>query len=322
VKLPCLLPGISSREYHSDIWGSKVDPTFSRTAAFNILSRSPLAAYAHHPKLGGLAAIEDDEEPATDSESEERDHGSIYHELLLGGGESFVILPYDNFRTKDARAKRDVARADGLIPVCEPKWQAIRATADRMRETLIKGGVNLGECEKEATLLWETENEIEEQFIGHGLKLRCKARTDLLDMDGPRIKIQDLKIKEYINLGAFMRTIDRFGLDIQAACYVEAVEAVYPKMAGRVDYEFVLLEKKPPYDLAVIPADKVLLAIGGMKWRMAKLRWSRCLATGRWPGIGRVDAQVPPYILAETVGRFVGEFGSDSLPSWLSAEED
>lgn len=320
MKLPCLLPGISNREYHADVWGSKADPTFSRTAAFNILSRSPLAAYAHHPKLGGLAE-NDDEELATDSESEERDHGSIYHELLLGGGESFVMLEHDNFRTKIARAERDAARADGLIPICKPKWQAIRATADRMRETLINGGVNLGECEKEATLLWETENEIEEQFVGHGSKLRCKARTDLLEMDGPRIKIQDLKIKECINVVAFMRTIDRFGLDIQAACYVEAVEAVYPKMAGRVDYEFVLLEKKAPYDLAIIPADKVLLAIGGMKWRMAKARWARCLATGQWPGIGRVDVQVPPYILVETVRQFVEEFGSDALPSWLSPEE-
>lgn len=313
---PSLLDDIDAKNYHGDIWGSRERPTFSRSMAVKLLNRSPKAAFAAHPKLGGHIGDEDDEpeEEATEDRSEDAEHGSIYHELLLGGGKQFVVLAHENFRTKAARAERDAALAEGLIPVAEPKWQGIRHVADRMRESLVAAGINLAECRREVTALWESENEHEPRS---GAPIRCKARLDGLDDNYSVVIIRDLKVCKYISKRGFLRGMEYYGHDIQAASYVEAVEAAWPKMAGRIRFEFLLIEKKPPYDVAIIPADKIMLAMGLMKWRIAKLQWAQCLATGKWPGMGRVDIAIPPYLLAEATAKFIEAFGPEQLPDWL-----
>lgn len=336
---PTLLSGIPAADYHGDIWGSRERPTFSRSIAVELLQRSPKHAYARHPKLGGKPAVDDDEDEPDDGEpaesTEDRDHGSLYHNLLLGGGKDFEIIDADSFRTKVAKEKRDAALAAGKVPVIEAKWQGMRRIADHVRVGLTEAGISLADNEREVVALWEGENELAGVYgtaldahlpgdPGAPLKsrkdgeapIRCKAMLDLVELPQrlERAVITDLKIVKYINTNAFVRSMDRFGLDIQSSMYVEALETIRPDLAGRVKFQFALVEKKAPYDVAIIEADKMLLAIGNMKLRVARARWARCLATGQWPGVGRAEVHFPPYILSDAVAQYVAEFGTDSLP--------
>lgn len=346
---PTLLSDIPASDYHGDIWGSRERPTFSRSIAVELLQRSPRHAYARHPKLGGRVAVEDDEDEPDDGESAEstegRDHGSLYHNLLLGGGNDFeVIEGFDNFLKKEARAKRDAAVAAGKIPIIAAKWQAIRRISDRMKIGLVEAGISLAESNREVVALWESEGEREVDpcpscggsglrddrpcrqcenigtVSGKGEPIRCKAMMDLVyyrvHNNGPYAAaiITDLKVVKQVSTNAFVRSLDRFGYDMQAAFYIEGIEAIYPDLAGRVKFQFALVEKRPPYDVAIIQADKMLLAIGSMKLRVARARWVRCLATNAWPGVGHFSPHIPPYMLNDAVSQFVSEFGTDALP--------
>lgn len=346
--VPGLYDGISATDYHADIWGSRELPTFSRGMACAILE-SPLEAWARHPKLGGInnGEVEEDEDAGHDEpeeRNENRETGSIYHELLLGGSAACVPVPFKDFRTNAAKAARAEIEAQGGIAVAEPRWLGILHVKDRITESLVAAGVNLADSRKEVTALWYEWQEIEggqpeygdprghlsgdvhapmkSQPVVEHHELPCKARIDLLDDDGPRVIITDLKIRRDLKVATFCRNLDRYGLDIQAAVYTLAIEQLLPKMAGRVEFRFALAQKIRPYDVAIVPAGKSILALGEMKWRLAKLKWIERLRAGQWPGVGLCEpAQAEPWQFRSIVAQYIEAFGEGALPDFLQEGE-
>lgn len=314
--VPGLYDKIDAADYHADIWGSRELPTFSRGMACAILE-SPLEAWSRHPKLGGVNNGEADE-PEEDGHdepeerNENREAGSIYHELLLGGSAACIPVPFKDFRTNAAKAARAEIEAQGGIAVAEPKWLGILHVKDKITESLVAAGVNLADSRKEVTALW---NEPTPQFA----LIPCKARIDLLDDDGPKkIIITDLKIRRELKVATFCRNLDRYGLDIQAAVYTMAVERINPRMAGRVEFRFALAQKVRPYDVAIVPVGKSLLALGEMKWSLAKIKWAESLQAGQWPGVGLCEpAQAEPWQFRSIVAQYIEAFGESALPDFL-----
>lgn len=293
---PQLLRGVDHASYHQDLFEGP--PRFSRSIAVRLLQQSPLHAHAAHPRLGGQAVEElEEDEDAVPGEAPKPwvERGGLLHGLLLGHGADIVevyihgdkkkgedpalLYPAPSFATKESREIRDAARAAGKLPVIPAKLAAAKVSAMAIRASLARYGIHLEAYEPEATALWDSEG------------VASKARTDLLLL--ARGELLDFKVVDRINIRAFEAGVERYGLDIQASAYVEAVEACHPPLAGRVSLEFVLVERLPPYDVAVVPLSPALVDLGGQKWRRARGIWRQCLESGVWPGFGRQEPIQP-----------------------------
>jgi hypothetical protein len=287
-----LLKGVSHTDYiKDDLPGS---PRFSRSAAKDIL-QSPLICYSRHPKLGN--APEDDEE---EDEKEDRKSGSIYHELLLGGGLGLAVCDYKDFRTDAAKADKALALKNGLVPIVRAKYEAALVHARAMRKRLEEEGIVLAEFETEVTGLWD-----------HG-ETPCKTRLDALKLGEGRIV--DLKCVKSVSLKSFDNRIPVDRLEIQAFTQIAAVEAAHPAIAGRIKHDFAIIQHVPPYDVMIASLHPTNLSLGEMRWNRALKLWRRCLASGNWPGIGRVpDIEAREWQLTEELAITTTASGD---PAW------
>lgn len=68
---------------------------------------------------------------------------------------------------------------------------------------------------------------------------------------------------------------------IQAALYVKHVGLL---TQSEPDWWWVFVEKKPPYDINVLPIDRDTLLCGMDEVESALERWTRCVRADNWPG--------------------------------------
>lgn len=284
-----LLKGVSHHDYHADALPDS--PRFSRSAAVKML-QSPLACYSWHPKLGNVP--EDAEE---EDEKEDRKAGSIYHELLLGGGLGLAVCDVDAFRSNEAKRMKAEALKNGLLPIVRAKYEATLVHARAMRKRLEEEGIILAEYETEVTGLWH-----------HG-ETPCKTRLDGLKLAAGQII--DLKCTKVVSRKSFENRIAKDGLDIQAFTQIAAVEAAHPAIAGRIQHDFVVVQCVPPYDIMIVPLLPSKLSLGESRWKRALKRWRSCLASGQWPSMGRVPGiEATPYELQQ-------ELEQAGDPGWM-----
>lgn len=268
-----LLKGVSHESYHQDdLPGS---PHFSRGVAVRLLNQSPLHAWQAHPKLGA-APEEVEEDPQKQARKE---MGALIHLLLLGGGQRVALCDYKDWRTDASKADRQKARSNGLLPVLKVKHEHAKEVCRQIEKRLESLGIILAEHETEVTALWDFDP-------GDLLPpIPSKGRLDMLML--ARGEIHDLKIVDAINLKSFEWGIKPYGLDIQASMYTNAVETVHKEIAGRVSFDFLLCERLPPYDVAIVPLAPSKMSLGETRARRAAGIWRRCLASGKWGGFGR-----------------------------------
>ena len=115
-------PGIydlTAAEYHAD---PCVAPSLSSGVAWELLTRSPLHAWAKHPRLNP------DFEP---DHSAKFDLGTAAHTLILGKGDQIHVIDAPDYRTKEAQGQRATAILDGKTPLLT--WQYERAVVMRDR---------------------------------------------------------------------------------------------------------------------------------------------------------------------------------------------
>lgn len=295
-----LRKGVEHAAYHADdLEGS---PRLSRSIAVRLLQQSPLHAHAAHPKLGGQPI----EEPEEDAQVQARlDTGSLLHLLLLGAGAQVAVIDFNDWRKDAAKAAREEARANGLLPVLAGKYYAAQETVRAIRKSLERYGIVGGAYEPEVTGLWESTGGV-----------ASKVRMDWLSLAAGRIL--DIKVVERINLRAFEASVERYGLDIQASVYPEAVMTAKPELAGRVGLEFLLVEKLPPHDAAIVPLSPALVDLGAQKWRRACGIWKRCLELDAWPGFGRcAPIEARPWQLEQ---EFTATLSATGEPAWSKEE--
>lgn len=294
-----LLAGIPHERYHQDDLPGA--PHFSRGTAVRILSQSPLRAYHDHPRLGGSTL---EEEP-----TEALDKGSIIHALLLGSGADYVIADprFADWRKKEAQAFRDEARAAGKIPLLNHIAAELVEAAKRIAERLQSEGIavgfdssRIGNLATELTALWDDDG------------TPCKGRLDLYRPGW----IGDLKVQRNLAVSQFEFTVKRHGLDIQSFGYTSAIEHIHPELAGRMAFEWIVVERKPPYDVCLIPAGPTILSLGESRWKRALAIWRECLASGKWPGLGRIaPLEARPYDLEV---EFTAAVAAAGEASWIT----
>ena len=243
---------ISPDEYHAL-------PGLSSTIAKTLLARSPAhakAAVGKKPTKG-------------------MDRGTIIHRLLLGKGKDYQVVQHENWTTKDAKTKRDEARALGLVPVLAHDLEDYCTAAEAIRVQLADRDVILDGA-SELAIQWEEQTK-------HGV-VQCRGMLDHCWLDAGLIL--DLKITEDAAPSAIERTAENFGYAIQAAAYTRALTALDPTLAGRVKFLFAFCEPDAPYAINMTTPDGVFREIGERRWQRAVDSWAECQARGVWPTYG------------------------------------
>lgn len=127
----------------------------------------------------------------------------------------------------------------------------------------------LAEGVRETTLWW----------IDPETGVLCKGRPDFISEKWGLI---DLKTTMDARQDAFLRDIRKYDYDLQVGHYCAGARAT---QVCRSDvFTFIVIEKDPPYEIAVYPAGASILARGERQREKATKLFAECKRTNIWPG--------------------------------------
>lgn len=220
--------------------------------------------------------------------------GQLLHAIVLQPNtvdDMFAFAPECDRRTREGKtlwADFEVYARDKTV-VTPDMVDAVEGMHDKLLsndfvQKLLNG-------EKEVPYFWTDELTGEE----------CKCRADCItNINGLDI-IVDLKTAECAETDTFMRHAVKYGYDLQAAMYSEGVRKYTGKECAFV---FVVIEKKPPYAINILQADKAFITHGFDMFRELLGIYHDCKQTGNWYGyLGKHNIinslELPPYIAKE-----------------------
>lgn len=170
-------------------------------------------------------------------ESKAIDIGQTVHLLALGGEDNYVISPYDNFRTKEAREWREQQREAGHYILSQLEVDIAKGIAENIKKHPRSNGLLIGEgVQHEVELYANTDN---------GVSLRGKA--DALKIGKGRNTCTIVDLKTTSQFDSFKYRAQRYHYDLQAANYTKIAAASLGVDAGSVDYWFCVAETVAPY---------------------------------------------------------------------------
>lgn len=245
----------------------------------------PEADYRARPELSSTEARKILESPAKyqhrkqagEEHRDTFDFGHAVHALVLGVGREVAVIDADDWRTKDARAAKEEAYANGQTPMLAKDWARAREMANAVHDHPV------------AALLLDPERGTVEQsafWTDPATGVRCRCRFDKLpplDTLGRFIAV-DYKTAAAADVRSFGSAAASFGYVMQAPWYLDACRV----LLGRDDaaFVFVVQEKDPPFLVNVIELDPASLRIGRERNRRAREVFAECTASGVWPGYG------------------------------------
>lgn len=269
--------------YHGDC---AIGPSVSGSGLVTIEQRSPAHYWTgsyHNPKR---------EEIDTTAMS----FGRAAHAWVLGEPEfnkHFVISPYDNFRTKEARAWRD-EQTRTVIRV--EQLDAIKAMAETILKTpLIQNAFLDGKPEQ--SLIWKDKE------TGIWLKSRPDWLPNKLQY------VPNYKSARSSRPDDFCRAAYELGYHQGAALCIDGLREVLGWK--NPSYYFVAQEKEPPYVATLIVMRDTDIDWGRLQNRRALRTLARCLDAGEWPGYaaGAVEIEMPAWAEKKLLDRHeAGEF--------------
>ena len=254
-------------------------PAISRSELFKI-SESPekFKYYREHPEESTPALV----------------FGQLFHAMALQPemvNEQFAVAPNVDRRTKagkEAFAEFET-QAEGKTIVSVDMVEQATAMCEALNKNefvkkLLKG-------EKEKPFFWVDDLTNEE----------CKCRTDVLTEIGENLIIVDLKTADCAETETFMRSAIKYGYDFQSAMYSEGVKVNTGKEPLFV---FIVIEKKPPYAINILQADKLLIRRGYDVFRELIGIYADCKKTDNWYGyLGKFNQinnlALPAYLAKE-----------------------
>jgi hypothetical protein len=204
-------------------------------------SYSGLKAYLKSP-LHGL-------KQTSPSESAAMRFGTGVDMVLKGEQASVVVAPFDDFRTKEAKAWKEANIGSFIVSANDAA--SIGACAEAVNNHPAVRELNLNYMASDPKLFGEID----------GIKVKGMPDWAFGGM------IVDLKTTSGgVDATSFARTVDNFHYDMQAAMYVELV-----RQSGEENPQFywVAVESDNPYDVAVYAATPRIIEVGRAKLNAA-----------------------------------------------------
>ena len=196
--------------------------------------------------------------------------GRAAHALVLGEPEfnsKFIISPFDDFRTKEARAWRD-EQTKQVVKAEEMETVKAMAAA-QLASPQVARAFEMGK--PELSLIWPDAE----------TGIWMKSRPDWLP-DRPSLRFL-IEYKTCVSIEPHKLSLDvfKYGYEMQAAMALDAVEIVMGKKP--LGLAHVVQEKEPPYlcDLRMFTPEQI--AYGRLQYRKALRIFAHCIATATWP---------------------------------------
>ena len=124
--------------------------------------------------------------------------------------------------------------------------------------------------------------------------LFCKGRPDRLTTLGGWSVVVDLKSTDNAGPRVFERDIYKYSYHQQGGFYLDGCDTLSPRERK---YVFIVVEKDPPFAVAVYELDPEAIDLGRDEYRAHLAQYARCLETGVWPGYdpGMGIISLPPW---------------------------
>ena len=209
-------------------------------------------------------------------EKAEYDFGHVAHALILGEGSAIEVIDADSWRTKDAKAARDKARAEGKVPVLRATFKSGEQLAQAAK-THPLGELLFAEGVPEQSAYWHDEQT--------GVRLRC--RPDWIT-GGDRPFQVDVKTTKSAAPQDFAKSIADYGYHQQQAFYVDGLAA----RGVQTEFLFFAVEVTYPYLCSVIELPHDAVALGRSLNRAAIDLYADCTKHDHWPGYPEVIHRV------------------------------
>lgn len=271
---PGVYPDFNELAYHCD-------PALSASGAKRLLPPHCPALFKHDRDNGGRP------------NKRAFDVGHAVHAAVLGVGLELVVVDADDWRSKAARETRDAAYAEGKCPVLAKEKSLADGMALALRQHPIASSLfAAGSGRPEVSVFWRDDKR----------RVDRRARFDWLPhTDGGQIVVPDYKTTNSAEPHSFHGSIFRFGYDIQAVFYADAVRAA--AIAEDVRFLFVAQETTLPYLVTVHELDDLSLALGRRRVDEACAVFRECTETDVWPGYSSdIELVSPPAWLANQYG--------------------
>lgn len=216
------------------------------------------------------------------------DFGSAYHAIVLDDEtDKVVVVPFDEWRTTEAKALRDEARAEGKYPI-KPRQ---RAQIDDMLTEL--------RSVPEICELLDAPGPVEQSafWVDELSGVPVRARFDKWSEPN---RMVDLKSAADADPSDWARPVRARSYHISAAHYLEAarVFGLHP----RPTFHFIAQEKEPPYLAAVTHLDAEALAVGEVLVRKAITTYAHCVKTDTWPGLPQnLPVNLPDWYVGQHI---------------------
>lgn len=290
---PGIHPDLTSAAYFADPCPA---PSLTQSIAKILLDQSPLHAWHAHPRLNP------DFQP---DDATKYDIGNIAHRLLLGRGREIVKLDYADWRTKEAKERREMAAERGLLAVLGRHYARAERMVKAAGEQLDHRGLGhlFGDGHGEVVAAWQ-EGPIWLRQMIDWLSLDMLTFVDY--------KTTDLNAAPH-NLG---RQMVNAGWPIQAAMGERGLNALHPAGAGRRRFLFVVQEAEVPYALNVVEITEGVLSLGRKRLDIAVDIWRHCITADRWPGYPAeiVRPEMPGWAEQQWLDREITEAANARLP--------
>lgn len=238
--------------------------------------------------------------------SKSMDAGTRVHALVLGkGAEHIAELPYDEYRTDEAKAARDAAIAAGKIPTKPHEMAKAKLIADAV----------FADPEARSLLDTVTDTELSGfwQDTEHGIWLRM--RIDALGWRD-RPLIIDVKTTADASPAGFAKSLAEYRYDMQDRHYREGLAAILSGTPGEldaddIDFLFIAVQTTEPYLVMTYELGAGDHERAEASNRIARATYAACTARGTWPKWSDSAMELSlPYNRAKQIERDINDYYS------------
>lgn len=301
---PGFFPKIASKQYFAE---PCPQPALTNSGIKTLLAKTPADFAYEHP------AITPDSPDAASSAAKRL--GDVCHQLALDKGRGFAVGEYPTWASKEAKAFKADAEANGLTPVKRAEYDNAVEMAivmkQRIADTLKWIGAMKGLIMPEGGWPYETEVVMAWQEDTANGPIWLRAMMDV--WCEPLLTILDPKFSDRFYPGTLERHMAQMSWDMQAAFYRRGVEMLIPGAAGRVNFVNIMVSPKQPHMTRTVKIEEAWRYSCELEIERAIGMFSNHLRVGKWPGFpGGVETlSAPPWLLSQRMA--ATEFGNDSI---------
>lgn len=271
ITAPGFYPDLDADRYFDD---PAPIPSLTQSVIKVLNETSPRHAAAAHPRLNPYGE--------RGGSSKAQYLGSAVHRLALGKGREVSVIRYPDFRSSSARKARDLAVANGRIPVLEKVYGQALEMAEVLQER-IREAVGGRPFETEVPVFWTRQTAAGPIWCRGMLDVWCEELALAVDVKSTA---------GFATEEAVGKDIASNGYDVQDSWYRGGIEAVRPDLAGRARFEFLYCETAEPYGARSHELDETSRMIGDYQTTRAAEIWGRCWHSRTWPSYPRATGSV------------------------------